>query len=210
MYAGNGWPSLFTRISFFTAPYASLVSHVPEDGFIIDLGCGYGIFSNLLALMSDKRRILGIDTDQFKMKYANRGLANVRFQVGDAMKMDTPPADCFMVIHVLHHLASFAAQDKFIHDCVGKLKPGGTLLICEVQSRPWWKLMLSYAADYLLYPGDGIYYRKPAELMRVLEQNGLAVQVESSHHGCPFSHITYIARKKLEISHPAPACRRQG
>lgn len=198
MYGGHGWPSLFTRIRFFTAPYASLVRHVPAQGVIIDVGCGYGIFSNLLALTGPGRRILGIDTDEFKMKYADRQLPNTEFRVGDAMQMDTPLADCFMAIHVLHHLTSYAAQDQFIRDCVGKLKPGGTLLICEVQPRPWWKLLLSYCADYMLYPGDGIHYRKPNELIAALEQHGLAIQVESSHHGCPFSHITYVARKSLE------------
>ncbi len=197
MYAGYGWPSLFTRIRFFTAPYAALLPHVPREGTIIDLGCGYGIFSNLLALMSPQRRILGIDTDHAKMKYADRGMGNVEFHVGDIMKMDTPPADCLLVIHVLHHLSSFAAQDQFIHDCVSKLKSSGTLLICEVQPRPRWKLLLSYVADYLLYPGDGIYYRKPADLVRVLEQNGFKVKAESSHAGCPFSHMTYVARKPV-------------
>jgi len=58
MYGGHGWPSLFARIRFFTAPYAALFPHVPKEGFIIDLGCGYGMFSNLLALMSEKRKIL--------------------------------------------------------------------------------------------------------------------------------------------------------
>jgi len=137
--------------------------------------------------------------DEFKMKYTGRGLTNAEFKFGDVMKTEMPPADCLMVIHVLHHLNSFAEQDQLMRDCVGKLKPGGKLLICEVQSRPWWKLFLSYCADYMLYPGDSIYYRKPAEIIDVLKSCNLDVHFEESHKGCPFPHVTYVATKRGEM-----------
>ena len=68
LYGGKGWSSFFTRIRLFiTAPFDALNKHIPEEGFIVDLGCGYGIFANLLGLLSPKRKILGMDVDGVKV-----------------------------------------------------------------------------------------------------------------------------------------------
>ena len=64
LYSGLFRPALFTRIRFFTAPYKLLEELVPKQGLIIDLGCGYGIFSNLLAITSLGRQIIGIELNK--------------------------------------------------------------------------------------------------------------------------------------------------
>lgn len=196
LYGGLGWPSIFIKIRFFTAPYRQLESCIPQNGFIIDLGCGYGIFSNLLALLSSRREILGLELDESKIKYADQGIANVSFQNADITKAKIPDADCILLIHVLHHLNSYSDQEVLLKACCGKLKEGGKLVICEVDRRPWWKFILAQIADHLLYPGDRIYYRFPKELLALLRTLPLNVQYQKSHQYTPFSHITYVCEKK--------------
>lgn len=193
LYQGLGWPSYFTKIRFFTAPFRQLEPQVPRSGFIIDLGCGYGIFANLLSLMSPERKVLGLELDKFKVKYADRGIPGTEFRREDIVSANIPSVDCILLIHVLHHLNSYSEQETLINNCYKKLKPGGELIICEVDKYPWWKFFLAQLADHLLYPGDHIYYRFPDKLLSLLKD--FKVQYMPSHQGTPFSHITFICEK---------------
>lgn len=195
LYRGLGWPAIFGRIRFFTAPYQDLMSYIPAEGFIVDLGCGYGLFSNLLALMSNRRQVLGLDLDAYKIKFANRGLPNAFFKFADVVKTVISPADCILLIHVLHHFNSYEEQDVLLRVCYDKLKVGGTLLICEVQKYPRWKYLLSKLADFLLYPGEAIFYRFPKQMLPLLKTMSPNIQNVIMHQGTPFSHITYIVTK---------------
>ncbi|MEK7640493.1 MAG: methyltransferase domain-containing protein [Patescibacteria group bacterium] len=196
LYGGRGWASIFTRIRLFiTAPFDALMKHIPESGFIVDLGCGYGIFANLLGLTSKKRKVLGVDLDTFKIGHAPKGISNVEFRNADITKIEIPPADCILLIHVLHHLDSYDQQKPLIEACLAKIKSGGKLIIAEIDRRPWWKFMLTWLADHLLYPGDKIYYRFPESMKELLGQLPVTVEEEVMHQGTPFSHISYICTK---------------
>src|SRR5438045_8732541 len=112
LYGGKGWASFFTRIRLFiTAPFDALDKHIPREGFIVDLGCGYGIFANLLGLLSPKRKILGMDLDGFKMKHADKGIPNVEFRLADITKTNIPPRDCILPIPVSHHFAPLVRSE---------------------------------------------------------------------------------------------------
>lgn len=196
LYRGLGWPALFARIRFFTAPYAGLEPHVPREGVILDLGCGYGTFANLLGLMAPGRRVVGFDLDEAKLRHAPRGLDNVTFRGADIRTAATESADAILLIHVLHHLGSYAEQEPLLASCREKLKPGGRLVVCEVDRRPYWKYLLGWLADRLLYPGDDIFYRFPDELAPLIESCGFQVDAIRSDAGTPFAHVTYVAVKR--------------
>lgn len=197
LYGGFGWPTIFTYIRLFlTAPVNQLEPYVPKSGFIVDLGCGYGILANLLGMLSEERTILGMDLDDYKMRYAGHGIKNVEFKVADITSTDMPPADSILLIHVLHHLNSLKEQEVLLGTCLKKLKTGGKLLIVEIDRSPWWKFVLTQIADHMLYPGDKIYYRFPQDMLPLLENLSLEVETRAMHHGTPFSHITYICTKK--------------
>lgn len=196
LYGGKGWASIFTRIRLFiTAPFDALMKHIPEEGFIVDLGCGYGIFANLLGLMSEKRKILGVDLDGYKIGHAPKGISNVEFRNADITKIEIPPADCVLLIHVLHHLDSYEQQKPLVEACLAKLRSGGKLIIAEIDRKPWWKFLLTQLADHLLYPGDKIYYRFPESMKDLLSSLPVKVETEVMHRRTPFSHITYICTK---------------
>jgi SAM-dependent methyltransferase len=196
-YGGGGWSSAFTFIRLFlTAPFDRLEPHIPQCGYIIDLGTGYGIFANLIGLLSKERKVLGVDLDEYKIRHAYRGVDNVEFQLGDIAKIDIPQADCILLIHVLHHLDSPQAHAPLLQTCVGRLKQGGKLIIAEIDRRPWWKFILGNIADRILYKFRRPYYRYPESMLPLLEALPLQVTSEAMHQGTPFSHITYICTKR--------------
>jgi len=63
----------------------AIEAEVPRRGRVLDLGCGHGLFSLLLAATSPERQVTGVDVDGDKLGLARRaaealGLDNVRFR----------------------------------------------------------------------------------------------------------------------------------
>lgn len=202
LYQGLGWPSIFAHIRFFTAPYKKLEALIPKKGFVIDLGCGYGIFSNYLGLTGPKREILGFELDREKIKYAHHGIRNVKFQQADIVKTNLKKADVILLVHVLHHLGSFREQKELLRQCKLKLRKGGSLIIAEVDKKPILKHFLSWLTDRILYFGNKIYYRFEENLVMLIKRTGFsACQTIKAHQGTPFSTLIYIANNKKALKH---------
>lgn len=196
MYRGLGWVTFFTKIRFWTGSFVQLETMIPKSGKILDLGCGYGIFSNYLALCSSKRKIIGVDTDFLKLKFADRGISNASFSVGDATKMKLNDLNCIILHDVLHHLDSFEQQKKLIGDCKNMLSKKGMLLIVEVDKSPLWKLALGRMTDFMLYKGQPVYYLYKKEITRLLSEYFGKNKVSSERLlSNPFPQVAYICKK---------------
>lgn len=196
LYAGLGWPSVFTRIRLWTAPYRRLEPLIPREGVILDLGTGYGTFANLLALQAPGRRVVGLELDRAKAAVADRGVPGAVFSLENAVEAPLPEADAILLIHVLHHLRSFEEQALLLRRCRAALKPGGRLIVCEVDRRPWWKFALAHLADWILYPGDPILYRMPEDLAALLSAEGFSSELLRVDEGTPFSHVAFVCPPK--------------
>src|ERR671925_376318 len=81
-------------------------------GELLDVGCSQGIASILCGRRG--LRVLGVDNEEEQIEYARRDLAGeppevrerVRFEVGDARRLDLPDAafDSVLLGEVLEHL----------------------------------------------------------------------------------------------------------
>ena len=185
----------FNRLKFFLFPYIKLELLVPKKGFIIDLGCGYGLLANYLGITSEKREILGVEMNQNRLKFANVGISNTKFKSGDITKMDIPNVDCIIFTQVLHHLFTYEDQEILLRFCYDKLKPGGTLIICEVGTTPKWKYLISYMADKVLYPFEKINFIPIENLKMLLKKINFEVEIVPMHKGSVFSHVTFVGKK---------------
>lgn len=195
MYSGLGWVTLFTKIRFWTGSFVQLEKLIPKTGKILDLGCGYGILTNYLAFCSSERTVIGIDTDKGKIKYANRGIKNVSFSIGDATKMKLENLNCIILHDVLHHLNSFEEQKTLIRNCKTMLGKNGILLIVEVDNKPFWKLALGRITDFVMYKGDPVYYiymKNMTFLLNKYFSNNIKVE---RFYNNPFSQVAYICQK---------------
>jgi len=197
LYRNLGWPSFFARLKFYFAPFVKIEALVPKEGLIVDLGCGYGLFSHYIGIAEPKRTVLGFDLDQSKTKYGDRGYTNVTCRYGDITKVEIPPADCIIFTHVLHHLTSYESQKALLLTCKNKLKEGGTLIITEVGEKPLWKHILCYIADRILYPHDKLHYRTNEEMGVLLVEIFNNVQIIPMDEGTLFSHVTFLCTKRV-------------
>lgn len=109
-----------------------LLRHVPEScRSALEVGCGTGAFSRLLARRSD--RVLAIDLSPQMVRLARERSAlfpNIRFEVSDAVGSELPAEtfDCIAAIATLHHLPMTLMLAKMR----AALRTGGVLLILDL------------------------------------------------------------------------------
>lgn len=126
-------------------------AQVPAVGTVVELGCGHGLFSNLMAMRSPARRVIGIDLSPEKIEHAREsihGRANIEFRRGDALEMDLPECDVIAIVDVLYLLPA-EDQLKILKACRRTLKPGGILIWKAQERRPRWKFAVTWLQEML-------------------------------------------------------------
>lgn len=121
-----------------------LLRRLPETpGLVLDVGCGTGGFSRLLAERSAK--VIGIDVSPNMIREAAKRTQakNVEYACvpADAFLAGVREAyDAITTIAVLHHLDT----DSFLSSARDALKPGGVLAILDLyEPKSLWEFFLS-------------------------------------------------------------------
>jgi ubiquinone/menaquinone biosynthesis C-methylase UbiE len=109
-----------------------LARHVPEPcREALDIGCGTGAFSRLLAKSAG--RVLALDLSPNMIALARERSArfpNIDFEVADVLSRELPAErfDCIASIATLHHMPVREVLPKI----KGALKTGGVLLVLDL------------------------------------------------------------------------------
>lgn len=109
-----------------------LSRHIPRPcGEALEIGCGTGAFSRLLAQSSG--RVLALDLSPNMVRLARERstqFPNIDFEVSDVLTRELPAErfDCVATIATLHHLP----VDEVLPKMKSALKPGGVLLILDL------------------------------------------------------------------------------
>jgi ubiquinone/menaquinone biosynthesis C-methylase UbiE len=112
--------------------HAYLASHLPARcGRALDVGCGTGSFSRLLAARCDE--VLGIDLSPNMIRVArerSKGLPNLTYRVEDVRTWQFPDSgfDCVSSIATLHHLP---VEESLVR-MARAVRPGGVLLVLDL------------------------------------------------------------------------------
>jgi ubiquinone/menaquinone biosynthesis C-methylase UbiE len=112
--------------------HRSLLRHVPvQCREALEVGCGTGAFSRLLALSSE--RVLAVDLSPQMIRVARERSSrfpNIDFEVADVLRLDLPGErfDCIVTIATLHHLPMKLMLSKM----KAALKVNGVLLILDL------------------------------------------------------------------------------
>ncbi len=163
---------LFLLLRNLHLSYSRIESLVPRKGLIIDLGCGYGFFPNLLAYLSQERKIVGVELSKRKIKYADIGFTNTEFVNEDIQQLEIADCDTIVLVHVLHHLPSFESQEELLMECYEKLRKGAKIIVVEIDLRPLCKFWFTKFIDHVLYFGDKFYFRNQEQTRELLKKTG--------------------------------------
>lgn len=176
---------------------------VPESGDIIDLGCGHGLFANLMALRCPGRRVTGIDLAAGKIEHARATVGdrrNISFARADIMKTDLPAVDAVTIVDVLY-LLPFDRQRELLAATRRKLKPGGVLVLKAQERRPRWKFACTYLQELLTTSvgltrgGRGRFYFPDRQMaLAMLRQAGFEPEIVEMPTWRPYTDILYLGR----------------
>ena len=186
---------------------------LPRAGRILDLGCGYGLFSILCGERSPGREVTGIDLLDARVAVGREvlrrhgGPANVRLLAGDLADLPHGEFDAICFAHVLLY-RPLREQRAVLARCRERLAPGGLLLVAETVGKPAWKARLARLQEEFVVGAKvrlfgwrawsrvapaGVHLWDPAALDRFLQGLGLLVASRPLSGWSYLSHHLFIA-----------------
>lgn len=190
---------LYISLRWLLCPFEKIESYLPKKGVILDIGCGYGLLANYLAIKSTKRKVIGIDNNLKRLKIAKQTVidnSRIEFINRDLRKLDLPKCIGVSISDVLHHLPEDILNDLLI-EIYNKIEFGGKMIIEEVDTKPRWKYFFSILVDkIILYPKDKINFKSAKYWENLLKRIGFKVEIILANKGLPLSDIIFICTKK--------------
>jgi 2-polyprenyl-3-methyl-5-hydroxy-6-metoxy-1,4-benzoquinol methylase len=132
------------HVRWWSAPFEPVAAALPASGRILEIGCGHGLFAAYAALCEPGRHVHGVDIDAEKIAHAQRAArradaARLSFAVAGSGAVAPGPWDAVVVVDMLYLLPE-PEQRRLLTEAVGALRPGGTLVVKEMGTRPRWKV----------------------------------------------------------------------
>ena len=191
------WIRFLTLARCLLCPFEKLVKLVPKEGKIADLGCGTGIFANLLSLESNKRSIVGFDENSYVIEAARKTVSNrnnIKFLVRrvDEVELDGD-YDVITIIDLLHHIP-LEIQEKVLIMSYERIVGGGILLLKEIDKTPKWKYIANIIHDSIRDFGNKLYVRDHREYCKLLQEIGFSVKVIFMPKAY-LPHVLYYCKK---------------
>jgi len=189
---------IYIKLRPLIIPFGFIEKHVPQKGTIVDIGCGFGIFANYLALKSKKRKVIGIDIVEKRISWANKtydNVSNLSFMCGDITGTKIPSTDIITAVDVFHHIPTSEFQTKLLKSCFGVLSKNGKLIIKDLDTKPLWKYWWNWIHDYLMTGGEQVLYQDQNAFKNLLEKTGFHLEKKMNIKNYPYAHVLFIAKK---------------
>ena len=194
---------LFVRGRAFLSDLAVVERYVPKKGFIVDLGCGHGLFACVLRESSPTRRVLGIDLDPRKVEVARSAIQDttwLRFEVGDIAADPPPKCDAVTIVDVLY-LMPFDVQESVLRNAGSALGEGGPLIVKAQERRTDPRYAVTYLQEMITVSlgftrggRERFFFPTRAEALAMFERAGFLVDVVEMPRR-PYTDVVYLARK---------------
>jgi 2-polyprenyl-3-methyl-5-hydroxy-6-metoxy-1,4-benzoquinol methylase len=174
--------------------------YLPEEGLILDVGCGFGLFSLYYAQLAPAARFRGLDLDARRIAVATAaarrlGLYNTAYEVGDARtyRADGEYAGAYM-LDIVHHIQPETVE-PLLFELHKALRPGAVLIVKDVDTQPAYKRWFTHALDLLMSPRGVVHYWPAGELQALLERIGFRVYRHLMVDFLPYPHVLFVCHK---------------
>jgi 2-polyprenyl-3-methyl-5-hydroxy-6-metoxy-1,4-benzoquinol methylase len=174
--------------------------YMPARGRVLDLGCGFGLFSLYYARTRPGLRIEGLDLSPRRIAMAEAaarwlGVANVRYSVGHVTHFGADQLyDAAYMLDIVHHIPE-AAVRPLLERLARILPAAAYLLIKDVDRRPAYKRWFTHVLDKLMDPRTPVRYWSGDELQRLLEDVGFKVYRHLMVDVLPYPHVLYVCQR---------------
>lgn len=161
---------------------------------ILDLGCGFGHFSYILATKMPEAKVLGVDVSRRKIENAKKTyrLPNLDFQTGDARDLQTGQKwDTVFACDLFHHL-SRNDFEEVLGNIQGLIRDTGILIIKDINGdshlRHW------NTIHDLIINRQMPTYNSTIEWRRLLQDQGFQIEREIVSTQALYQHIYFLCR----------------
>ncbi|MBI5430975.1 MAG: class I SAM-dependent methyltransferase [Nitrosomonadales bacterium] len=219
-YAGAGkYAYEFTRGKLRHDPvFRALLKRglLPEEGLLLDLGCGLGVLPALLHEARNRYRagewpsdwasppqnleFHGIELAARKAEIGQQALQDkATILQGDIRSAELPDCSVAVILDVLLYLSA-DEQRQTLQRVAQAIRPGGMLLMREGDADGGWRFHATRLAEQMccLWRGQGWYplhYRTVPEWTALLQELGFSVEALPMSEGTPFSNVMFVAMK---------------
>lgn len=173
-----------------------------DEGKILDVGCGFGLFAAYFGQTHPRRSIVGVDPNGRRVQMATHvaqklGLTKHRFLEGDVRNVHLEgPFDAAYVLDVMHHIPE-KDQIPVLERMRDLLRPNGMLLIKDITTEPRFGLKFTEVLDRVMVGmDDELTYRHHKEWGRLLSDLGFHVRIVRVPDVLPYPHVVIAATKK--------------
>lgn len=190
-----------------SCPLTATASYIPATGRVLEIGCGHGLFSLLLASESAQRSVTGIDIDRDKIAVATAaatasGLGNASFEVVAPDALPSGTWDAVAIVDVLYLLGHEQAT-RLVSAAASVLAPGGVLVVKEMARQPRWKYAVNQLQELVatrvarITEGDHVEVVPPDLIAKALHNAGLTVSEHPLDRGYLHPHHLTVGRHSL-------------
>jgi 2-polyprenyl-3-methyl-5-hydroxy-6-metoxy-1,4-benzoquinol methylase len=174
---------------------------LPDEGRILDVGCGFGLFAAYFGQTHPRRSIVGIDPNARRVAMAERvarsiGLSGHSFVAGDVRDAQLEgPFDAVYMLDVMHHIPADAQRGVLerLHDM---LVPGGVLLMKDITTEPHHQLLFTEVLDRVMVGWhEPLAYRHHRAWGELLTEIGFRVRIVRVPDVLPYPHVVISATK---------------
>lgn len=197
---GTSMVRFMQRYRSYICPLHEVISEVPEQSRVLDVGCGNGLLLNLLAHLGRIRQGHGFDlsvpaievasqvalkhpadrTITFESRSVNQGIPRLGFEV-------------VTVVDVLHHIPD-AYKQPFVADLCDAVPQGGRLIIKDMVCKPRWRAAANRLHD-LVMARQWVEHADPVHVERWATQKGMVVRRRANFNTLWYGHWLLVMQK---------------
>jgi len=203
---GNRYDYYYTRTKLRTDPlYPGVLEALRDAAWpVLDIGCGLGLLAHALRADGQPQPYLGMDIDRAKIPRARQaaaraGLAQVRFETGDAAALAFDHRGNVAILDVLHYLP-VPAQAHLLGVAASMLPDGASLVIRTPLAGDSARGRTTRFVDRLAHVIGWMEtvpsaYPSQDGLRAMLAAQGLAAEFRPLYGHTPFNNWLVVARR---------------
>ena len=191
-------------------PVDDVLTWVPDEASVLDIGCGAGLLAGLLALRGHRSVICGVDASPSAIALANTlhtrlhqsGAVLPEFrETGSTDAWPDGPFGIVMMVDVLHHIPP-DAQQPFVAAALERVAPGGRFVYKDMARRPHLYATANRLHD-LAVAREWIHYVDPAVITALSQEAGLRPLHRSHHRRWWYAHDLLVFERPAQAT-PSP------
>jgi 2-polyprenyl-3-methyl-5-hydroxy-6-metoxy-1,4-benzoquinol methylase len=192
----------YLHARWLVCPFDRLLPFLPDEGALLDVGCGSGLWLTYLAQERPRLELHGVDPDARKLALATKSAALERVELRQGSIGDAPERtfDVVTILDVLY-LVPGEVKHAMLRASWRALRPGGTIVLKDTDTAPWWKYapaaLEEVVAVHVLGMTVGrLHFASAAALAAALAAAGFAdVETRRIDGGYLHPHVVLRARK---------------